>query len=99
MMAKSRSTRSGNRHTPDRPEVRPVVHAQSTPVDCGPGGHGLRPGMRWWRALPVLTGGRARRGRAPVRASGPRPLTRLTVASLAGHLLFELVAGVGMPLA
>jgi hypothetical protein len=47
----------------------------------------------------VLTGGRARRGRAPVRASGHRPLTRLTVASLAGHLLFELVAGVGMPLA
>ena len=36
--------------------------------------------------------------RAP-RLAGSRPLTRLTVASLVGHLAFELIAGVGMPLA
>lgn len=35
--------------------------------------------------------------RAPV--TGRRRLTRLTAASLAGHLVFELLAGVGMPLA
>lgn len=39
--------------------------------------------------------------RCPDRANpaGRRPLTRLAVASLVGHLAFELVAGVGMPLA
>jgi hypothetical protein len=30
---------------------------------------------------------------------GRRPLTRLTVAGLLGHLVFELMAGVGVPLA
>ena len=30
---------------------------------------------------------------------GGRPLTRLTVVSLAGHVVFELGAGVGLPLA
>ncbi len=33
------------------------------------------------------------------RVVGRRPLTRLTVASLAAHVVFELGAGVGMPLA
>jgi hypothetical protein len=37
-------------------------------------------------------------GRAPSRPLH-RPLTRLTIAGLAAHLGFELVAGVGMPLA
>jgi hypothetical protein len=33
------------------------------------------------------------------KPAGRRPLTRLTVVSLAGHVVFELGAGVGMPLA
>jgi hypothetical protein len=33
------------------------------------------------------------------RPATARPLTRLTVVSLAGHVVFELGAGVGMPLA
>src|ERR1044071_7672575 len=52
--------------------------------------------------MPVaaaLTGGRTRRGRASAPRTGSRPLTRLTVVSLVGHLAFELAAGVGMPLA
>jgi len=47
----------------------------------------------------MLTGGGCRRGREGAQPAGRRPLTRLTVASLVGHLAFELVAGVGMPLA
>jgi hypothetical protein len=47
----------------------------------------------------MLTGGGWRRGRAGAQPAGRRPLTRLTVASLVGHLAFELVAGVGTPLA
>lgn len=39
-----------------------------------------------------------RSGAAGQRAER-RPLTRLTVVSLAGHVVFELGAGVGMPLA
>ncbi|MFG2056816.1 hypothetical protein ACGFI9_22610 [Micromonospora sp. NPDC048930] len=42
-----------------------------------------------WRTGPRAGGHRAER----------RPLTRLTVVSLAGHVAFELGAGVGMPLA
>lgn len=45
----------------------------------------------------MLTG--VRRGRACAHPTGRRRLTRLTAASLAGHLVFELLAGVGMPLA
>lgn len=30
-------------------------------------------------------------------ALGPRPLTRLTIVGMAGHVFFELGAGVGMP--
>jgi hypothetical protein len=41
----------------------------------------------------------SRHGRACSQPAGRRPLTRLTVAGLLGHLVFELVAGVGMPLA
>jgi hypothetical protein len=43
--------------------------------------------------------GRGRRRRIPAKPAGRRPLTRLTVASLAAHVVFELGAGVGMPLA
>jgi hypothetical protein len=53
-------------------------------------------------AAPMMTGGRSRRGsrdRSPQGPAGRRPLTRLTVASLAAHVVFELGAGVGMPLA
>jgi hypothetical protein len=46
-----------------------------------------------------VTEGGSRRGRARSRLAGRRPLTRLTVAGLLGHLVFELAAGVGMPLA
>ncbi|MFE9203539.1 hypothetical protein [Micromonospora sp. NPDC007230] len=49
---------------------------------------------------PVMFGGHARRARRiPAGPVGRRPLTRLTVVSLAGHVAFELAAGVGMPLA
>ena len=47
----------------------------------------------------MLTGAGSRRGRARAYSTGHRPLTRLTVISLVGHLVFELVAGVGTPLA
>ena len=47
----------------------------------------------------MVGAGRARRGRTPARPGRARPLTRLTVVSLAAHLVFELAAGVGMPLA
>jgi hypothetical protein len=47
----------------------------------------------------VLNTSGSARGRTPAQPAGRRPLTRLTAVSLAGHLVFELVAGVGMPLA
>jgi hypothetical protein len=53
-------------------------------------------------APTMMTGGRSRRDsrdRSPAGPTGHRPLTRLTVASLAAHVVFELGAGVGMPLA
>ncbi|MFU8874572.1 hypothetical protein [Micromonospora sp. SL4-19] len=42
---------------------------------------------------------RDRRRRIPAESAWRRPWTRLTVASLLGHVAFELGAGVGMPLA
>lgn len=54
------------------------------------------------RRPSAMTGGRSRRGRRNRRTTEPagrRPLTRLTVASLAAHVVFELGAGVGLPLA
>ncbi|MEU2615595.1 hypothetical protein ABZ570_29075 [Micromonospora sp. NPDC007271] len=58
--------------------------------------------MRGFPARTPCAGGRARRGRGHRTATTSdrhRPLTRLTVASLAAHVVFELGAGVGMPLA
>lgn len=52
------------------------------------------------RTLAVAAAkGRDAPGRNPGSAAARRPLTRLTVVSLAGHLAFELGAGVGVPLA
>ena len=49
------------------------------------------------RRSSVTTEGRRRSSRA--ESTGRRPLTRLTVVSLAAHVAFELGAGVGLPLA
>ncbi|PSK66017.1 hypothetical protein B0E53_02054 [Micromonospora sp. MH33] len=87
--------------------LHPTRSGQPVPprISCWPGrspplremfGEGCR---RSRKVGHVMTASWLTRPAAGGQPAGRRPLTRLTVVSLAGHVAFELGAGVGMPLA